>query len=245
MTTTSLRVLMPFSSSARHITVRAFCQTPPPLPVSASLPLNVGLTLVTQLGSSKATWMNYIKKLGSAMTPQTLGGMKKSDLVSALETESETLQNITDYFVPMMRQFCIFFFWEQEQTNLKLLGRDYIVVQESAAPVYDDTERAGIAADHRSMVKFEDPSSQGFRMVIEALSRYCEDAPAVIHQRRASAARALELERHRMMAETLGSFRMGEGATPPAPARVQSSGLSSLTIVDRSNTFRSISGPED
>jgi len=193
-----------------------------------------------------------MKRLGSALTRQKsiIGGVSKSDLLSALETESETLQNITDYFVPMMRHLRVFFFWEQEQTNLRLLGHDYIVTQESAAPVYDDTERAGIAADHQGMIRFETPSSQGFLMVVDALSRYCDDAPGVIEQRRASAARTLELERQRAMAETLGgggggggSFYLGEGlprAHMHAP-QVSSSGLSSsFTLVDRSSTFRSI-----
>lgn len=143
-----------------------------------------------------------MKRLGSAVTPQTLGSMSKSALLSALEHESETLQNITDYFVPLMRNFRIFFLWEQEQTGLKLLGRDYVVPQESAAPVHDDTERAGIAADHRRMVKFESPSSQGFRMVMDALSRYCEEAPPAILRRRAGAVQVLGMERQREAAET-------------------------------------------
>ncbi|KAK1753585.1 hypothetical protein QBC47DRAFT_46215 [Echria macrotheca] len=192
-------------------------------------------------GSSKATWVNYMKKLGSSVTPRTLG-MSKSDLVSALECESETLQNITDYFVPIMRNFRVFFFWEQEQTNFKVLGRDYIVAQDSAAPVHDDTERAGIAADHRGMVKFETPTSQGFRMVMDALSRYCEEAPLAIRQRHASAAHTLALERHREATEALGrSFQTSGGVYRP-PFRAGSSGLESFTVVDRSGTFRSITG---
>lgn len=106
-------------------------------------------------GASKAG-LDYLEKLGAGATLGTMS--KKSDLVSALESESETLQNITDYFVPIMRNFNIFFFWEQDRTNLLnlgLLGSDYIVAQQSAAPTYDETERAAIAADHCGMVRFE------------------------------------------------------------------------------------------
>lgn len=38
-------------------------------------------------------------------------------LLDALEGKSETLQNITDMFAPLMKHFRIFFFWEQEKTD--------------------------------------------------------------------------------------------------------------------------------
>lgn len=38
-------------------------------------------------------------------------------LLDALQEGSETLQNITDMFAPLMRRFRIYFFWEQEKTN--------------------------------------------------------------------------------------------------------------------------------
>ncbi|KAH6620692.1 hypothetical protein B0J18DRAFT_430434 [Chaetomium sp. MPI-SDFR-AT-0129] len=180
-------------------------------------------------GTSKATWLAYLKLAGAAAT---LGmASRRSDLVAALEHESETLQNITDFFVPLTPQFRIFYFWEQKKTymgwspklKLKLglglrsrriatilssssssssrpssntnpnpaskttttpalftldLGKAvFIVPPTSAAPPQDDgAERAGIAADHRGMVRFETPADQGFRMVADALVRYCADA---------------------------------------------------------------------
>lgn len=42
----------------------------------------------------------------------------ESQLVDALVQGSEVLQNITDMFVPLMKNFRIHFFWEQEKTNL-------------------------------------------------------------------------------------------------------------------------------
>jgi hypothetical protein len=46
-------------------------------------------------------------------------------LVDALKEGSETLQNITDQFTPLMKRFRIFFFWEQEKTDLKTT-QDYV-----------------------------------------------------------------------------------------------------------------------
>ena len=41
-----------------------------------------------------------------------------SQLLNALHTGSETLQNISDQFAPLMKHFHIFFFWEQMKTDL-------------------------------------------------------------------------------------------------------------------------------
>ena len=40
-------------------------------------------------------------------------------LVDALQEGSEVLQNITDMFVPLMKNFHVYFFWEQEKTDFK------------------------------------------------------------------------------------------------------------------------------
>lgn len=153
-------------------------------------------------GSEKATWLNYLLKTG-AVAGLARPSSGKSDLVSALQYESETLQNITDYFVPIMRHFRIYYFWEQRKTDLKVLGRDYIVSQESAAPTHDDTERAGIDADHSGMVKFEDPSGQGFRMAVDALLRYAAEATAAIGRRREEAENTLLQRRASEVSVTL------------------------------------------
>jgi hypothetical protein len=106
----------------------------------------------------------------------------ESQLVNALEEDSETLQNITDQFAPLMSHFRIFFFWEQEKTDLKYT-KEYIVDETSAAPILDNTERCSIAADHRGMCKFERGSDQGFRTVVAALRRYAQEAPEIIRSR--------------------------------------------------------------
>jgi protein SERAC1 len=41
----------------------------------------------------------------------------EGQLLDALQEGSEVLQNITDMFVPLMKDFHIFF-WEQEKTNM-------------------------------------------------------------------------------------------------------------------------------
>ena len=104
-----------------------------------------------------------------------------SSLLQALQEDSEVQQNITDPFAPLLQRFRVFFFWEQERTDLKYT-KDYVVSEASAAPILDDTECSGIAADHRGMCKFENRNSPGFRTVMAALRRYCQEAPEMVEQ---------------------------------------------------------------
>lgn len=132
-------------------------------------------------GSSKARLLSSLQKLASFTLPKATIQIE-SQLVDALETDSETLQNITDQFAPLMSKFRIVFFWEQEKTNLKYT-RERIVEETSAAPILDNTERCGIAADHSGMCKFGRNSEQGFRTAVAALRRYEAEAPEVIRSR--------------------------------------------------------------
>jgi len=49
----------------------------------------------------------------------------EGQLLDALQEGSEVLQNITDMFAPLMKDFHIFFFWEQEKTNMGFT-QDYV-----------------------------------------------------------------------------------------------------------------------
>ncbi|CAG8908839.1 unnamed protein product [Penicillium egyptiacum] len=147
-------------------------------------------------GSSKANIFGSLQKIASLATPKALIDLE-SALVNALEKESEVLQNITDQFAPLMSNFRIFFFWEQEKTDLKY-KRDYIVTEASAAPIIDNTERCGIAADHQRMSRFESPSDQGYRTAVAALRRYVREAPSVIQGRYQ---RAMSVQRDDRMIE--------------------------------------------
>lgn len=50
----------------------------------------------------------------------------------------------------------------------------------SAAPILDDTERCGIGADHRGMVRFDKDTRRGFRTAMAAIQLYSQDAPQVV-----------------------------------------------------------------
>ena len=60
----------------------------------------------------------------SALVPAKLVDTE-GQLLEALREGSEVLQNITDGFAPLMKDFRVFFFWEQEKTDMGFT-RDYV-----------------------------------------------------------------------------------------------------------------------
>ena len=103
-------------------------------------------------------------------------------LLDALQENSEILQNINDMFAPLMRDFHIHFFWEEEKTELGF-AKDYVVSNTSAAPILDDTGRAGLPYNHVDMVKFEGQNAPGYTLVVATLMRYSEQAQSTIARR--------------------------------------------------------------
>lgn len=73
--------------------------------------------------------------------------------------------------------------------------------ENSAAPILDDTERAGLPYDHRNMCKFENRSSPGYRLVVAALIRYSNGASDTIAQRWVNAREMLKSKRLNEAAE--------------------------------------------
>ena len=105
--------------------------------------------------------------------------------MQALKPQSEVLQNIDDYFAPLTRHVRTFNFWEGKKT-----GGGYVVCKESAAPsgnAHEVSESAELQASHAELVRFADPESADFRLVLDVLIRYCTEAPGVIRSRLAAA----------------------------------------------------------
>lgn len=101
--------------------------------------------------------------------------------LSLLE-RSGTLQEITDQFGPIRKNFHVSNFWEQKKT-IHGKGSFYVVERDSAAPLWDDVVRGGINATHSDMVKYSSPNSPGYRLVLATLSKHIRSAPRVIYRR--------------------------------------------------------------
>lgn len=129
-------------------------------------------------GSDVAKWGLLLQKICSAVFPKKF--MDSSpQLIEALKSNNEVLQNINRLFNESFSRFHVYFFHETKPLDLKGT-REFIVDESSAAPDIEGAERMGIEADHSSMVKFEDDSSPGFEAVAEAIIRYSREAPPVV-----------------------------------------------------------------
>jgi hypothetical protein len=101
---------------------------------------------------------------------------------AALDEDSKSLQLCTEHFTPLMKQFHVYFFWEELPTNFGQRSA-FVVEESSAAPILDDTERSGISATHSGMVKFSTDDGSSYRTVMATLRRYCKGAPRTIARR--------------------------------------------------------------
>ena len=130
-------------------------------------------------GTDKENW----RAIAHVESPRHLAQLRlDTQLLIATEKGSETLQSITEHFASLMKQFHIFFFWEELESG-EGNRRGYIVEESSAAPLVDNTERSGIHASHSEMIRFSDRNTSSYRTVVEALVRYCRSAPSIISRR--------------------------------------------------------------
>jgi hypothetical protein len=68
------------------------------------------------MGSDNAKLASTGRRMIEAMVPSKVIDTD-GQLLEALKEGSETLQNVTDMFAPLMKNFRTYFFWEQEKTD--------------------------------------------------------------------------------------------------------------------------------
>lgn len=91
-----------------------------------------------------------------------------------------------------------------------------IVDESSAAPILENTERSGIAADHSHMCKFENSDAPGSRIVVAALMRYARESPALVESRWSQAKEMLRTQRSAEATELTGVGVLAERVYPTA-----------------------------
>ncbi|OJJ51568.1 hypothetical protein ASPZODRAFT_55113 [Penicilliopsis zonata CBS 506.65] len=171
-------------------------------------------------GSDVAKWGLLLQNICAAVLPRKF--MESSpQLIAALKTNNETLQNINSLFADIISRFHIYFFHETRSTDLKGI-REIIVDESSAAPYLDGVERMGIEADHSHMCKFQDENAPGFEAVAEALLRYSREAPARISERWVDERKVRLLERQSKANEVFTGYL--DGAAAPRGSEIGLSG---------------------
>lgn len=147
-------------------------------------------------GIEHTSWQLMVNDVSGAADAPT-------ELQTAMTKNSETLQNITDQFAPLAKQFHLYFFWEGLRTRLGSFT-DFVVSEDSAAPIWDNTERSSIYATYSQMCKFESIRSPGCKIVLSTIQRYARDAPNTIEKRWEAARKFLAKQRSNEAEELLG-----------------------------------------
>lgn len=146
-------------------------------------------------GIENARWPSSFKGLRGIVK-------ERSNLFMSIQKNSETLQNVSDQFAPLLDQFRIYNFWEMVETSFGGV-KDFIVSPASAAPVWEDTERSGIMATHAGMCRFQSKDISAYRNIVAALTRYTREASHVIGFRWKEAKKYLDMRRRGEAAEIL------------------------------------------
>lgn len=134
-----------------------------------------------------------------------------SQFMSSLLIGSEMLNEVADQFMPIMKQYRVFNFWEELESDIDGT-KTYVVDGDSAAPHWADTEQCGITATHFEMLKFSTARDSGYAVIREALTRYVRSAPATIKTRWFNEKKFLDAE-HRKQAEELLKPQLEFGST--------------------------------
>ncbi|KAI9369350.1 hypothetical protein BJX61DRAFT_536483 [Aspergillus egyptiacus] len=170
-------------------------------------------------GSEVAKWGLLLQNICAAVLPKKF--MDSSpELIKALRTNNETLQNINSLFTDILPRFHIYFFHETLSTDVKGT-RELIVDESSAAPYAEGVERMGIEATHSQMCKFEDENAPGYEAVAEALLRYSRDAPATIQQRWAEEGETRMIIKTTKAKEIFGDAVIQSASSPERHDRTQ------------------------
>lgn len=165
-------------------------------------------------GSDLAKWGTLLERISSVMLPKRFFD-SSPQLVQALKTNNETLQNINRLFIEIIARFHIYFFHESKPMDFKGT-RQFVVDEDSAAPVIEGVERMGIEKDHSNMCKFDSENAPGYEVVAEAIQRYATEAPSLIRDRWDEERRIRDFEREGAAREILRDRTNASGNQTPS-----------------------------
>ncbi|KAI0392751.1 hypothetical protein F5Y17DRAFT_342997 [Xylariaceae sp. FL0594] len=138
--------------------------------------------------TKRSTWLALEKLSTLSWHSKMLSGDR---LLRPSGEDDILFHSVTAEFTPIMKQFHMFFFWEELRTPFGD-RHEYVVDPSSAVIDVDNTEMAGVHATHLGMTKFCSESQSGYRTTLEALLRYSQDAPGAVSRRWSQAIPALE-----------------------------------------------------
>ncbi|KAG0127751.1 hypothetical protein HOY82DRAFT_567417 [Tuber indicum] len=168
------------------------------------------------MGADLARWGKMAEMLVRMVSSKSWVD-SNSVLITALEKNSETLQNITDGFLGISRDFRLFFFWEELKTAIPGMGPNLIVEYASAVPeALPDAGKASIHATHSEMCKFRDEGSPGWNTLAGCLCDFVAEAPTVIEMKWMQEDRRNTQARHDLVSNIIQyDIHADVGLSPP------------------------------
>ncbi|RPA98708.1 hypothetical protein L873DRAFT_1006442 [Choiromyces venosus 120613-1] len=168
------------------------------------------------MGADLARWGKMAEMLVRMVSSKSWVD-SNSALITALEKNSETLQNITEGFLGISRDFRLFFFWEELKTAIPGMGPNLIVEYASAVPeALPDAGRAAIHATHSEMCKFRDTETPGWNVLAGCLCDFVEQAPAKIEMNWAQEERRNIQAKHDLVSNIIQhDIHADVGLSPP------------------------------
>ncbi|KAL7269854.1 hypothetical protein RUND412_007460 [Rhizina undulata] len=159
-------------------------------------------------GSELAKWGKMAEKLIRVALPKKWVDANNK-LIKALDSNSETLLNITDNFLGISNDFKLFFFYEELRTEIPGFGHEMVVERTSAVPTaLPNVGSAPIHATHSKMCKFYDVNSPGWDIFRGVLVDMVTTAQLTIALRWVQESRRQELAqvelREELMLKTMG-----------------------------------------
>ncbi|KAF4637819.1 hypothetical protein G7Y89_g285 [Cudoniella acicularis] len=161
-------------------------------------------------GSDAAKWGLMLQRMVNALIPKKVV-QTEEQLIKTLQSNNETLQNITLDFNEIYQNYRVYMVHEGVPTDLK--GTKMLIVDQlSASPQLPGVQYYGIEATHSGMCKFESKNSPGYTNISGTIKTWVTESPQVIQHRREAEKQKRFRDKTDQAAELLGYY-----PTTPTP----------------------------
>lgn len=168
-------------------------------------------------GSDVAKWGLMLQRMVDALIPKKVVHTE-AQLVKTLQSNNETLQNITLDFNEIYQNYRVFMVHEEVETDLKGT-KAFIVDRLSAGPQLPGVQYYGIHATHSDMCKFDSKNSPGYTNVSGTIKTWVQESPQVVEHRREAEKQKRFREKTDQAAELLGYYPPNPAAPTPTPSQ--------------------------
>ena len=161
-------------------------------------------------GTDSTMLANTLAKLVSSFSRDAVVDTK-SQLLSTVQANNETLQIINTDFIEICGRFQMVMARESKKTTFENGSpAEFIVDHASASPNMPGVTYFGIEATHEEMCKFKSSTSTGYLNIAIGIKRWVASCTEIIQRRWVEEDRGRTTNRKRHADEILGGFHVAE-----------------------------------